>query len=450
MSKKIFYSIWVVTSLVLLSCLTIVLAAVYSHFTEEQFERLRDETQLATQGVILGGQEYFESLDNPDFRITWITSDGKILYDNQFDQTVMENHLEREEIRLALQNGYGESTRYSSTLLGRQLYTAQRLPDGSILRLAITQQTVWHLFARFMLPILAVILLALIFSHFLASALANRIVEPLNHLNLEDPLEESRNHEYAEIRPLLERIDQQHRQILHDQEEIEKTALIRQEFTANASHELKTPLHVISGYAELLESGMVQGDDLRAFAGKIREESTRMTQLVEDIIDLSRLDSGAVGMPREPVDLYRIAGNAVESLESVAAEAKIDLSLTGSSAIILGIPHVLYSIIYNLAINAIKYSEAGGKAVVHVAPEGNRVILSVSDTGIGIPRRDLSRIFERFYRVDKSHSKEVGGTGLGLSIVKHAARLHQAAITVESEIGKGSVFTLSFPAAQTE
>ncbi|MBQ9593838.1 MAG: PAS domain-containing sensor histidine kinase [Lachnospiraceae bacterium] len=447
MSKKIFYSIWLVTSLVLLSCLTIVLAVVYSHFTQEQFEQLRDETRLATQGVILDGQEYIENLGQTDFRITWITSEGIILYDSEADQTVMENHLEREEIRQALETGSGQASRYSSTLSTRLLYTAQRLPDGSVLRLSITQLTVWHLFMRFLPQILIILAVALLLSSLLASRLAARIVEPINRLNLERPMEAASTHRYDEIRPLLARLDEQRRQIQKDQQEIEKTSLIRQEFTANASHELKTPLHVISGYAELLETGMVQGDDVKAFAGKIRGESERMANLVEDIIDLSRLDGGAVGMRRERADLYRIAGNAVESLEGPASDAQVEVSLVGSPSYVSGIPHVLYSIVYNLCVNAIKYSEPGDSVTVRVHPEGSRVILRVEDTGIGIPQADLDRIFERFYRVDKSHSKEVGGTGLGLSIVKHAARIHGASITVESEVGKGSAFTLSFPEA---
>ena len=228
--------------------------------------------------------------------------------------------------------------------------------------------------------------------------------------------------------------------------EREKTSLIRQEFTANASHELKTPLHVISGYAELLESGMVPSEDSRRlFAGKIRTESQRMSKLVEDIIDLSRLDGGGVGMSREFTDLYRIAVNAVESLESTAARAEVTITVSGGSAVIYGVPQVLYSIIYNLCSNAINYSDRGSDVLVTVHDLDDRAELSVSDNGIGIPTEDLDRIFERFYRVDKSHSKEVGGTGLGLSIVKHAAKVHDADIQVTSELGKGSVFTIIFP-----
>ncbi|MBR1757811.1 MAG: PAS domain-containing sensor histidine kinase [Lachnospiraceae bacterium] len=448
MSRKIFLSIWLVTLSVLLVCLTIVLAVVYNYFTEEQLQQLRNETQLVTQGVTLNGTEYLTDLDTSDFRVTLMTADGTILYDTEADQTVMENHLEREEIRQALSEGYGESHRYSSTLSERQIYAAKRLSDGTILRLSITQASILHLFTRFFLQILGVIVVALVLSGVLASRLSSRIMEPINMVNLDDPISVLDNPAYEEIRPLLVRLNDQHKQIEHDREEIEKTALIRQEFTANASHELKSPLHVISGYAELLQSGMVTGEDQQMLAGKIRQEAERMTNLVEDIIDLSRLDSGAVGMDREATDLYRIAGNAVESLDQMAVDAGVSVTLRGERALVSGIPQVLYSMVYNVCMNAIKYSNLGGSVLVTVRNFEGSVILSVQDNGIGIPKEDLSRIFERFYRVDKSHSKEVGGTGLGLSIVKHGAKIHDAEIAVESEVGRGTTFTFTFPGVQ--
>jgi two-component system phosphate regulon sensor histidine kinase PhoR len=430
----------------LLISYALIVGLLYNHFTDEQLAQLRNETKLVSQAVVLNGLDFFDKLGTTDFRITWITADGKVLYDNEADEQAMENHLEREEIRDALQNGYGESRRYSSTLLEQQLYTAQKLPDGTVLRLSVTQTTIWNLFLRFLLPLGAILVIEVILSFVLASSLSRRIVEPLNELNLDSPLENSGQEAYAEIMPLLKRLDDQHKQLAKDREELEKTSLIRQEFTANASHELKTPLHVISGYAELLESGMVPSEESRRlFAGKIRTESQRMSKLVEDIIDLSQLDGGGVGMTRELTDLYRIAVNAVESLEPTAASAGVTLNVSGESAVIYGVPQVLYSIIYNLCINAIHYSDRGGSALVTVRDFPDRAELSVADNGIGIPEQDLDRIFERFYRVDKSHSKEVGGTGLGLSIVKHAAKVHNAEISVRSELGKGSVFTVKFP-----
>ena len=446
MRSKIFRSIWLVLVSALLVSYGLIVGLLYSHFTNEQLDQLRNETRLASQAVMLGGLDFLDRLGNTDYRITWITADGTILYDNEADTLIMENHLEREEIRDALRTGYGESRRYSSTLFERQLYTAQRLPDGTVLRLSITQTTIWNIFLRFLLPLGLILLFEVFMSLLLASRLSKRIVGPLNELNLDSPLENSGQEAYAEIMPLLKRLDDQHKQLAKDREELEKASLIRQEFTANASHELKTPLHVISGYAELLESGMVPSEESRRlFAGKIRTESQRMSKLVEDIIDLSQLDGGGVGMTREHTDLYRIAVNAVESLEPTAADAGVTLRVSGESAVIYGVPQVLYSIIYNLCINAIHYSDRGGSALVTVRDIPGCAELSVSDNGIGIPAQDLDRIFERFYRVDKSHSKEVGGTGLGLSIVKHAAKVHDAEISVRSELGKGSIFTVKFP-----
>ena len=446
MRGKIFRSIWFALLFVLTLSFGLFMGLLYTHFTDERLDQLRNETKLVAHAVSQSGDKYFDELGETDFRITWITADGTILYDNEADTQVMENHMEREEIRDALRSGYGESSRYSSTVFERQLYTAQRLPDGTVLRLSITQATIWNLFLRFLLPIAVIILAALILSLFLASRLSKRIVEPLNSLDLDNPLTNAGPSAYPEIMPLLKRLDDQHKQLANDREELEKTSQIRQEFTANASHELKTPLHVISGYAELLEHDMVPEEDSRKlFAGKIRTESQRMSKLVEDIIDLSRLDSGGIGMKRELTDLYRIAVNAAESLESTAESRGVTVKVDGGSTVLYGIPHVLYSIIYNLCSNAIHYSNSGGRVYVKVQTLPGKAVLTVRDSGIGIPEEDLDRIFERFYRVDKSHSKEVGGTGLGLSIVKHAARIHDAKIRVTSKLGVGSVFTVEFP-----
>ena len=449
MRGKIFRSIWFVLLFVMTITFILITGLLYSHFTDEQLAQLRNETKLVAQAVKRSGIHYFDDLGTTDFRITWITGEGTILYDNEADAEVMENHMEREEIRDALRNGYGESRRYSSTLFERQLYTAQRLSDGSVLRLSITQATIWNLFLRFLLPISGILLAALAISFILASRLSHRIVEPINTLDLDDPMKNADRDAYVEILPLLRRLDDQKQQLARDRAELEKTSMIRQEFTANASHELKSPLHVISGYAELLESGMVSSEDSRRlFAAKIRTESQRMSKLVEDIIDLSRLDGGGVGMKRELTDLYRIALNAVDSLQASAEDAGVTISVEGENAPLYGIPQALYSIVYNLCSNAIHYSNRGGHVLVTIQSLPERSVLLVRDDGIGIPAEDLDRIFERFYRVDKSHSKEVGVTGLGLSIVKHAARIHDAEIRVDSELGKGSLFTVEFPAAQ--
>ena len=332
MRGKIFRSIWFVLLATLTVSFGLTAVFLYNHFTDEQLEQLRGETKLVSQAVTLNGQDYFDRLGSTDFRITWITSDGTILYDNEADSHIMPNHLEREEIREALESGYGESSRYSSTLFERQLYTAQRLPDGTVLRLSITQATIWTLFLHFILPLALSIPVLLTISLLLASRLSERIVQPINELNLDSPLENADQKAYEEILPLLRRLDDQHKQLARDREELEKTSLIREEFTANASHELKTPLHVISGYAELLENGMVPSEESRRlFAGKIRAESQRMSKLVEDIIDLSQLDGGGTGMTREFTDLYRIAANAAESLATAASDAGVTLTVKPGS-----------------------------------------------------------------------------------------------------------------------
>lgn len=447
MSRKIFNAIWIVTLSVFLASLTIILGVLYNYFSDVQRNQLRIETQLAARGVELGGTAFLEDFHEDDYRITWITASGSVLYDNEADTAVMENHLEREEIRQALSSGQGESSRYSDTLSEMQLYFAQRLPDGSVLRLSATQATVWRLLLGLALPVIGVIVIALALSFVLASRLSRRIVEPINTLDLDDPAQYLGQSDYTEIEPLLQRLDRQKEQIHRDQAELEKTSLIRQEFTANVSHELKTPLHVISGYAELIESGMVKPEDIPQFAGRIRMESQRMGKLVEDIIDLTKLDSGGIGMSWETTDLLSVAKGAAEGLASEAEASGVTLTVEGESATIRGIPQYLYSIVYNLCDNGIKYSAAGGHVTVRTEALPQAVKLVVSDTGIGIPPEHQDRIFERFYRVDKSRSKEVGGTGLGLSIVKHAARLHGASIELQSSPSEGSIFTISFPIA---
>ncbi|MCD8389765.1 MAG: ATP-binding protein [Oscillospiraceae bacterium] len=452
MSNKIFKSVWSAALAVFAVSLALILGLCYSYFSAVQVNQLKIETQLAARGAAICGMDFFtgngdeQALEAENYRVTWIASDGSVLYDSAADESSMENHLAREEVQTALAEGYGESSRYSATLSEKQLYAAQLLPDGTVLRLSIRQAAVWTLLLGFLPLICVVILFALALSFLLAYRLSKKIVEPINALDLDHPLRYVDEPDYREIAPLLRRLEEQQTQLKSDQEKLERTSLIRQEFTANASHELKTPLHAISGYAELLENGMVRDTDVRPFAGKIRAESQRMTKLVEDIIDLTALDNGG-GMQREDTDLYRIAENAIDSLESTAEAAQVTLRLQGESAPLRGIPSVLYSIIYNLCDNGIRYNHAGGHVTISVEPSPGSVTLTVQDDGIGIPQPHQERIFERFYQVDKSHSKAAGGTGLGLSIVKRGALLHHAAIALESVPDKGSAFTVTFPAA---
>ncbi len=445
MKKKIFKAIWLAAIVVFLASFIFIMGINYSYFSDVQFRQLRDQTQLAAEGVILGGQEYLDKLGPANYRITWIAADGSIIYDSLVDITKMQNHSDRPEFKQAIETGHGEASRFSDTIAERQIYCARKLPDGTVLRLSFTQVAVWALIPAFSQPIMGVLIIGLIVSLAAASQVAKKITKPINEIDPDNPMRYYDRNDYKEVEPLLRRIAHQQSQLKSDRSAIERASLIRQEFTANVSHELKTPLHAISGYAELLEKGMVKAEDIKPFATKIRSESGRMTQLVEDIIDLTRLDSGRSDTTWENCDLYRITENAIDSLETAAETTKVELSLKGNSTPMRGIPEDLYSIVYNLCDNAIKYNKQGGRVDVTITSNQKDIRLSVKDTGIGIPEESRERIFERFYRVDKSRSKKAGGTGLGLSIVKHAALTHRARIELKSKVGEGSEFIVIFP-----
>lgn len=288
-------------------------------------------------------------------------------------------------------------------------------------------------------------LIAWILCRLAADYILSSMENEINGMDLNDPQKYLQDPKFQGLHSLFGKLADQQKQIAENQAQIEKASLIRQEFTANVSHEMKTPLHVISGYAELIESGMLRPEDTAPFAGKILKESQRMSKLVEDIIDLTHLDEGASEDIREACDVNRIAETAADSLRSEADEKGISLSVLGETAILTGYPSVLYSIVYNLCDNAIKYSSEGGNVRITIKNEDRQVILKVIDTGIGIPLEHQDRVYERFYRVDKSHSKEVGGTGLGLSIVKHGVMIHDGLIEMDSAPGQGTAFTITFP-----
>lgn len=550
MTKRIFRSICLVALTVFAASIILIMGLLYEYFSDAMQAQLKMQTDLAAQGVTNEGIAYFRDLKVTNYRISWIDMNGNVLYDSTSDIAKMENHLEREEIQQAIIKGYGESRRYSATLTERSLYCAQKLEDGTILRLSISQRSIFTLLLGMVQPVFIGFLIALVLSIVLAKQVSQKIVKPINEIDLDNPLS---NEEYDELSPFLRRIDSQQKQMraqraelaqksdeldtiigsmnegmillnskgkiisinsaakrlldagndcigsdmlslcrnlelqdvlakaLHGEQgqnsiklhgesyqidadpivsenivrgtalfffnvtEKEKAEQIRREFTANVSHELKTPLHSISGYAELLKNDMVKEEDKIPFAGKIYEEAGRMIQLVEDIISLSHLDEGAGDMQWETIDLYTLADKAVQSLEPQASAACVTLTLSGVPAVINGIPQLLYSIAYNLCDNAIKYNRESGSVMVTIENENSRVILSVQDTGIGIAPEHQERIFERFYRVDKSHSKAVGGTGLGLSIVKHAVKIHNAKIEIKSLAGKGTTVIVTFP-----
>ena len=550
MTKRIFRSICCVALIVLLASVALIMGVLYEYFSNVLQAQLKMQTNLAAQGVMNEGSKYFDGLAIKNYRITWIDRDGSVLYDSESDTAEMENHLEREEVMQAVLKGYGESRRYSATLMESSFYSAQKLTDGTILRLSIAQNSILLLLLRMVQPLCIIFAVAMILSVVLAKQVSQKIVKPFNKIDLDHPLS---NEGYDELSPFLRRIDSQQKQLsaqkaelvqkkdelntiigsmnegmillnpkgkiisinpaaerlldagddcigadmlslsrnldlqeilegalrgeqgeriigLHGESyqidadpitsdhvvkgvalfffnvtEKEKAEQIRREFTANVSHELKTPLHSISGYAELLKNNMVKENDKIPFAGKIYDEAQRMIRLVEDIISLSHLDEGAEDMQRENVDLYELARKAVQSLEPQADVASVTLEVSGVPAVLNGIAQLLYSMVYNLCDNAIKYNHENGKVLNKVQNESSQVVLSIQDTGIGIAPEHQERIFERFYRVDKSHSKAVGGTGLGLSIVKHAAKIHHAKMDLKSISGKGTTIIVTFP-----
>lgn len=444
MTKRIFASIGTVAILVFLASLLLILTVLQGYYSNVQKEQMKLQTSLVAEGVELSGVEYLKQLAPEEHRITWISKDGKVLYDTVNDETGMENHLDREEVKEAFAEGYGESSRMSSTMTQKLFYSAKKLNDGTVIRLADARYSIWLLLFGILQPLLLVSVFAILIALFLAHRLSKRIVEPINQLDLDHPLETT---EYPEIYPLQKRLAKQQEQIARDKEKLESASIMRRDFTANVSHELKTPVQTISGYAELMQNGMVGEEDLPRVAEQIYSESRRMGQLVEDILELSHLETGLEAPAREAIDVYTVAGNAVESLAIQAEQNNVTLELTGEPVEIIGVPEQIYQIIYNLCDNAIRYNRPGGSVSVRVEAERVNAVIEVADTGIGIPKEDYDRIFERFYQVDKSHSREVGGTGLGLSIVKHAVVSHKGSIRVESTENAGSTFTVTLPRA---
>ena len=551
MTKKIFQSILLVAGCILLASLLIIMGFLYDYFGGVEENQLRNELSLAAAAVEDGGTDYLSRLTADRCRLTWIAADGSVLYDTRTDAESLENHASRAEVSQALTTGTGESTRYSSTLMEKTMYYAQRLDDGTVLRISISRATVGMIAVGMIQPLLIVLIVALILSGLLARRLSRRIVDPLNSLDLEHPLD---NDAYEELSPLLKRIHRQHVEIQtqlrelrektdeftqitgsmreglilldehgsilsinaaaqtlfgadaqcvgrdfltiersheisaaiqaavtdgHSEVRAERAGRVyqfdisritsdgkllgtvilafditeqefaernRREFTANVSHELKTPLQGIIGSAELIENGMVRPDDLPRFVGHIHAEAARLVTLIDDIIRLSQLDEGDA-MPTEPVDLLAVSQEAAENLHDAAAARDVTVSVTGQPSVIPGVRRLLYEVVYNLCDNAIKYNRGGGRVDVTVAADAGGSSITVADTGIGIAQEHQSRVFERIYRVDKSHSKASGGTGLGLSIVKHAVQYHHGRIELESTPGTGTTIRVVFPNA---
>ncbi|HGK6570728.1 TPA: ATP-binding protein [Streptococcus agalactiae] len=546
MTKKIFRTTLSASLGIVLVTILMIMGFLYNYFNRIQREQLRTQTALASQGISFEGKDYFENLKTSNVRITWVDNKGQVLYDTQSDAKHMKNHANRQEIKEAIKSGYGESTRWSATLTEKSIYAAQRLNNGTIVRLSVAQQTIFYLLLGMMSPLAIIILLAIILSVLIARYIAKKVSEPLNNIDLDHPLS---NDSYEEITPLLRRLDSHQSKIQHQKLLLQKrqkefdtiiskikegmillddqarivsinaealklfqinddwhgrfmmevsrdltlkdlidqglkgkkkeanidiennhyrvlvrpttdnnrvTGLVvllfdvtdqlqmeqlQREFTANVSHELKTPLHVISGYSELLANQMVPNEEVPQFAAKIHKESERLVKLVEDIINLSHLDEQKK-LPQETVNLYDLTQKVLEGLQAKADKKHIQINFNGEEAILRGNPVLLNSLVYNLCDNALTYNHEKGQVNVTLKNSPDTITLEVSDTGLGIAEKDKKRIFERFYRVDKSRSKIVGGTGLGLSIVKSALDFHNGSIKVDSHLGQGTTMTV--------
>lgn len=427
--------------LIILATLAIAYAVttllVYRQTVDVMEKEVRQEAGYIRAAIEISGQGYLTELDaaDKDTRITLITEQGEVLYDSdQAYEADLENHAGRPEVREAIRDGTGSNVRRSDTLNEEMYYYAVQLSDGSILRVSKTMDTAFRTAVE-VLPGMGVIgVCMLVLAALLSRWQVRRLIRPINELDLNIPLE---NEMYEELTPLLKRIDEQNKQK-------DAIADMRKEFSANVSHELKTPLTSISGYAEIMKNGLVKPEDMKGFAERIYNEASRLITLVEDIIKLSKLDEGEIEIEKEDVDLYELTRKIVSRLSPQAERRAVHVEVTGENVIYHGVRQILDEMVYNICENAIKYNRRGGSVSVWVGDtlQGKKII--VTDTGIGIPEDQQDRIFERFYRVDKSHSKETGGTGLGLSIVKHGAIMHGARIQVESKVGKGTRMELIF------
>lgn len=550
MTKRILRSILLVAVLVLAASTGATLGILYYHFGGQLEEELRREASYLSVSVEKEGIEAFDDLPADAERVTYIDTDGTVLFDNRADENGMENHGDREEVKEALEQGSGRAVRNSDTLSQRTLYYALRLSDGKVLRVSSTQYNIPGLMGGMIQPLLIILILMAALSAWIAYRVSRGIVEPINQLDLDHPED---NQVYDEIAPLLTKIKRQQKQIrreiadakrqqeefsiitenmeegfvildvhtevlsynssalkllgaeesrerrsilamnrsqefqriveqvlsgrhvitmlelgdrscqiaanpvFHDNEvsgavllildvtERMKGEQMRREFTANVSHELKTPLTSISGFAEIISDGFVKPEDTRKFAGRIFKEAQRLITLVNDVIKISQLDEGKLPYEREETDLYELCREILRRMEERASTAGVHLYLKGPHKKITTVQTILDEVLNNLCDNGIKYNKKGGNLTVTIEEGEGETRISVEDQGIGIPAEDQKRVFERFYRVDKSHSKAIGGTGLGLSIVKHGAMYLGAEVKVESTLGKGSTFTLVLP-----
>ena len=443
MKRKIFQSMVLISFAAVLITTILVSFITYFQYTKQVEIGIQNEAAyMATSLNLHDKQDLDEYKDLTVSRITWIDASGNVIYDSAGEESAMENHKDRKEIKEAMRSGSGEDTRFSETLNMQTYYYAMRLNDGSVVRLSRETRTiarqVWELLPPAVVLLIAILVLEVI----LSKVITSRIVKPINQIDLLHP---KQNQTYSELTPLLDRIEQQNIDIQNQIKEIKEAENMRKEFSANVSHELKTPLTTISGYAELMKDGMVRPEDMERFSGTIYKEARRLIAMIEDIIKLSRLDENQVELEKKEVDLYELIFQIKSDLGHKLEKEGVTFHIRGVHTKICGVYQILYEMFFNICENAVKYNHPKGEVVVTIAAMNDQPTIVVEDTGIGIPKDDMDRIFERFYRVDKSHSNQKEGSGLGLSIVKHGAKYHHASIDVKSELGKGTKITIIFP-----
>ena len=429
-------------SMLLLICAAVISSFVmleivfYAYALNQMKKEVKQEVEYIVAAIAISGTSYLDEMDAAavDTRLTLISEEGEVLYDSQEDEYTFQNHAGRKEIREALESGSGEALRSSETVGKRTYYYAVRLEEGMVLRASKTLDYLIPIVLGALPFMVLTALIMIVLAYFLAKWQTARLIRPINELDLEHPLE---NSVYEELTPLLQNMESQNKAK-------EEVADMRKEFSANVSHELKTPLTSISGYAEIMKSGIAKPEDMTRFSEIIYKEASRLIVLIEDIMKLSKLDEQDVDMEREDVDLFDMCREICNRLAFQAEQKDVHLELTGEKVLYNGVRQILDEMIYNVCENAVKYNVDGGGVKIWVGNTLRGPKIIVEDTGIGIPEDQKERIFERFYRVDKSHSKATGGTGLGLSIVKHGAIYHHAEIHVESTLGKGTRMEIWF------
>lgn len=438
----IFKSTFLLGSLVYFLCAIMFISNLYNYFEQQIFNELENEATFIEDFILNHQYDEIRNFDTKN-RITLIHKNGEVFFDNKVDIQEMENHFTREEILGALQNKQAKVARFSSTMTEKTLYYAKLLSNQDILRISCNQHSVAVLVLGMSQSLLIMFVIAIIICAVIAKFVSKKIVEPLNRINLENPED---TNVYQELKPFTHRISEENFEKAQREE-------LRQQFSANVSHELKTPLTSISGFAEILKNGGTDEQTTKDFANTIYEETQRMISLVNDIIKLSKLDEKSISQEKEEINLTELSKEVITPLLPVAEKKNVKIDLEAENQVFInGVRSVIFEMIYNLVENAIKYNKNDGKVIVKISKTSENfssklkqtVVLSVSDTGIGIPKNEQERIFERFYRIDKSRSKESGGTGLGLSIVKHGAKYHNAKVALSSQEGKGSTFTISF------